>query len=40
MDIETDKVIIDKPFNQKFTQLVGVKGILTILIEVGQKLKD
>jgi bifunctional DNA-binding transcriptional regulator/antitoxin component of YhaV-PrlF toxin-antitoxin module len=40
LDVEDDKIIIDKHTNRRFTQLVGVRGRITIPIEVREVLKN
>jgi hypothetical protein len=39
-DIEDDKIVIDKHTDRKFTQVVGVRGRITIPIELREVLKD
>jgi hypothetical protein len=40
LDVEEDKIDIDKHTYRKFTQLVGVRGRITIHLEIREVLKD
>ncbi|MED1864351.1 hypothetical protein P4V41_12870 [Fictibacillus nanhaiensis] len=40
IDVEDGKIIIDKLNARRFTPIIGVKGRLTIPIEIRQELKS
>ncbi|MET3727052.1 bifunctional DNA-binding transcriptional regulator/antitoxin component of YhaV-PrlF toxin-antitoxin module [Fictibacillus halophilus] len=40
LGIEDDKIVIDKHTNRRYTQLIGVRGRITIPVEIREVLKD
>ncbi|WP_156488469.1 hypothetical protein [Fictibacillus phosphorivorans] len=40
LDIEDDKIVIDKKGAKRFTQLRGLRGRITISLVVREKLED